>query len=140
MIISEIFHYGGNYYTAVYVNIFLMNSHLPAHADNESLMGNQPNIVSLSIGATRTFRVIDPEEHFIDIELVNGAIVQMSGNLQLKYKHAVLKTKFYDGPWVNFTFRHVKHHTCHDTANLVKDITKHGLRELLPHQLKFFHS
>ena len=77
------------------------------HADDEPEMG--PTIGSLSLGATRTFRI----RHNITRETrsfaaVNGSLLIMGGTMQQFWKHAVPKTKTAVGERINLTFRRIK--------------------------------
>ncbi len=140
MIISEIFYHSGKLYNAVHVNIFLRKSRLQAHADDERSLGSQPNILSLSIGSTRIFRVTHPDGSITDVPLSNGAIAQMSGNFQVAYRHEINKGGSYEGPRINFTFRDIVEHNCDSYLSLVRDISSDDIPDLLPHQIRWFAS
>ncbi len=76
------------------------------HADNEPGMGSV--IGSLSLGATRTFRI----RHNITRELQtfpvsHGTLIIMAGTMQQFWKHEVPKTKENVGERINLTFRKI---------------------------------
>ena len=58
-------------YNAIHINFFLDKAKLGRHSDNERILGDQPNILSLSLGAERKFRVSDyhDPDQFQDIDL-----------------------------------------------------------------------
>ena len=76
------------------------------HADNEPEMGNV--IGSLSLGATRTFRIRHNKTKETRTFLVgNGALIIMAGTMQLFWKHEVPKTQEKVGERINLTFRKI---------------------------------
>ena len=78
------------------------------HADNERELGEAPCIASLSLGASRTFR-IRPRGGgaSVGLELTSGSLLVMSGRSQADYQHALPKTRRPVGPRINLTFRKV---------------------------------
>jgi alkylated DNA repair dioxygenase AlkB len=76
------------------------------HSDNEPELGPQPTIASVTFGATRRFdmRHRDTKE-VIQINLLSGSILVMSGLSQVKWQHQIAKTKKQIGPRINLTFR-----------------------------------
>lgn len=79
------------------------------HADDEPELGPQPVIASLSLGATRRFR-IRPRDggESVGVDLEAGSLLMMSGNSQARFQHALPKTKRPVGLRINLTFRQVK--------------------------------
>lgn len=76
------------------------------HADNEPEMGNV--IGSLSLGATRTFRIRHNAKQKPRTFLVsNGTLIIMAGTMQQFWKHEVPKTKEIVGERINLTFRKI---------------------------------
>ena len=76
------------------------------HADDEPEMG--PVIGSLSLGATRKFRI----RHNASRETKtfapgNGTLIIMAGTMQRFWKHDVPKTKENVGERINLTFRRI---------------------------------
>ena len=77
------------------------------HADNEPEMGNV--IGSLSLGATRTFRIRHNKSKETREFLVgNGTLIIMAGTMQQFWKHEVPKTKESVGERINLTFRKIE--------------------------------
>jgi alkylated DNA repair dioxygenase AlkB len=77
------------------------------HADNEPGMGNV--IGSLSLGATRTFRIRHNKSKETRTFLVgNGTLIVMAGTMQRHWKHEVPKTKENVGERINLTFRKIE--------------------------------
>lgn len=74
------------------------------HADDESGMGDV--IGSLSLGATRTFRIrhIKTRESR-SFEVSHGTLIIMAGTMQRFWKHEVPKTAEIVGERINLTFR-----------------------------------
>ncbi len=80
------------------------------HSDDEPELGERPLIASLSLGATRRFRLRhrlrkDLEPVVIDLE--NGSLLIMEGDTQRFWKHQVPKSKRVAEPRVNLTFRQI---------------------------------
>lgn len=76
------------------------------HADNEPGMGNV--IGSLSLGATRTFRIRHNASKETRTLLVgNGTLIIMAGTMQQHWKHEVPKTEENVGERINLTFRKI---------------------------------
>jgi alkylated DNA repair dioxygenase AlkB len=76
------------------------------HADDEPEMGNV--IGSLSLGATRTFRI----RHNVTREirafpLSHGTLLIMAGTMQHYWKHEIPKTRQNVGERINLTFRKI---------------------------------
>lgn len=77
------------------------------HADNEPEMG--PIIGSLSLGATRTFRIRhNATKEIRAFTLKQGALIIMAGTMQEFWKHEVPKTKQLVGERINLTFRKIE--------------------------------
>ena len=77
------------------------------HADNEPGMGNV--IASLSLGATRTFRIKhNKTKEARSFELANGTLLIMGGTMQQFWKHEVPKTAREVGERINLTFRWIE--------------------------------
>ena len=81
------------------------------HADNEPELGPTPVIASLSLGATRRFRLrpIGSRAGLVPIglDLPNGSLLLMRGPTQHYWQHALPKTARPAGPRLNLTFRWV---------------------------------
>jgi alkylated DNA repair dioxygenase AlkB len=76
------------------------------HADNEPEMGNV--IGSLSLGATRTFRIRhNKSKETREFPAGNGTLIIMVGTMQQFWKHEVPKTKENVGERINLTFRKI---------------------------------
>ena len=98
------------------------------HADSEPMFqGCQRSIViiSLSLGAQRTFRVKyapnDEKDHWrrggvTELQLRDGDICSMEGQMQKYYKHSVPKESA-EGPRINLTWRWVITHSSGCTAD-----------------------
>lgn len=83
------------------------------HSDGEAELGAQPVIASLSLGATRRFRLrrrlprgtrATPADT-LEVPLVHGSLLCMSGATQHLYQHDVPKSARVSAPRINLTFR-----------------------------------
>ena len=76
------------------------------HADDERELGREPVIASVSLGATRMFRV-RPRRGGASVgcALPHGSLLLMWGASQRDYKHAVPRTAKLVGERVNLSFR-----------------------------------
>ena len=91
------------------------NSVIPKHRDSEEIFGDNPTIIVLSLGASRTIRfsrvspstktvkILKPEE-FIDIQLETGSMLLMTGTTQKYFCHEILPDNTTD-PRFSLTFR-----------------------------------
>lgn len=76
------------------------------HADNEPEMGNV--IGSLSLGATRTFRVRhNVSKQSFSLAVRHGTLIIMAGTMQQHWKHGIPKTTAQVGERINLTFREI---------------------------------
>ena len=81
------------------------------HADDEPELGSAPAIASLSLGATRRFR-LRPRTGLahppLSLDLPGGSLLLMRGPTQQHWQHALPKTARQVGPRLNLTFRWVR--------------------------------
>jgi alkylated DNA repair dioxygenase AlkB len=79
------------------------------HADDEPELGPAPVIASVSLGATRRFRMRHRRRRdlTLDLDLGNGSLLFMGSGIQSKWLHAVPKTARPVGERINLTFRQV---------------------------------
>ena len=78
------------------------------HSDDETELGKHPVIASLSLGATRTFKMkhkARKQEKVLQIDLTHGSLLVMSGSTQQFWMHAVDKERVPTQPRINLTFR-----------------------------------
>ncbi len=80
------------------------------HADDEPELGREPAIASVSLGATRRFKLRDRRSRVAatTLDLAHGDLLLMAGATQHHYVHAVPKTARPVGERVNLTFRRVR--------------------------------
>ncbi len=80
------------------------------HADNEPELGINPAIASLSLGATRAFRLQHRKNKPLNykIELDHASLLVMRGATQHCWRHQLPKTARPVGERINLTFRLVK--------------------------------
>ena len=76
------------------------------HADNESGLGRDPVIASVSLGAMRRFQMKHRRrEARVALDLPSGSCLVMAGATQHHWLHQVPKTSRPVGPRINLTFR-----------------------------------
>ena len=77
------------------------------HADQDSVMGSQPAIASISRGHQRKFQIRKKQKgsKIHDFWLTHGSLLLMRPGCQQAYKHQVPKTNKSVGVRVNLTFR-----------------------------------
>jgi len=80
------------------------------HADNESELGINPIIASLSFGAERWFHLKHRKNKDLKTKLLlqHGSLLIMSGETQHCWLHQIPKTKKQIEPRINLTFRTIK--------------------------------
>ncbi|MGM0636075.1 MAG: alpha-ketoglutarate-dependent dioxygenase AlkB family protein [Bacteroidota bacterium] len=79
------------------------------HADDEPELGTNPCIASISLGATRKFKLRNKSDSSIklDFELKHGSLLIMKGETQHYWQHQIPKTKRKVGERINLTFRKI---------------------------------
>jgi alkylated DNA repair dioxygenase AlkB len=78
------------------------------HSDDEPELGPRPVIASLSYGASRTFILRHKRsKRTVKLDLTDGSLLLMAGNLQANWQHGINKTAKLVGPRINLTFRYV---------------------------------
>lgn len=77
------------------------------HADDEPELGERPVIASLSLGATRRFRLVPRgvDERSRSLELTHGSLLLMGGATQEEFRHELPKVRGLTAPRLNATFR-----------------------------------
>jgi alkylated DNA repair dioxygenase AlkB len=79
------------------------------HRDDEPELGPQPVIASISLGATRRFRLKadDAAVPPLSLELPHGSLLVMRGQTQSRFRHALPRTARPVGERINLTFRRI---------------------------------
>lgn len=79
------------------------------HADDERELGESPCIASVSLGATRDFRLRPRAGHeaALTLPLADGDLLVMGGDCQRHWQHCLPRRKRVDTPRINLTFRHI---------------------------------
>lgn len=86
------------------------NDSMGMHADDESELGTNPVIVSMSFGATRRFVMKHRSRKDVpplEIQLEDSSILVMRGVTQHHWVHGIKKETRPMGPRVNLTFRRI---------------------------------
>ena len=79
------------------------------HSDDEKELGSQPVIASISLGASRKFKMKSRDgSEKQDFQLGSGSLFVMQNRCQARYRHAVPKTAKKVGLRINLTFRLIK--------------------------------
>ncbi|KAA8903875.1 hypothetical protein FN846DRAFT_953490 [Sphaerosporella brunnea] len=104
-------------YNFLLVNYYANGSDsISFHSDDESFLGENPTIASMTLGSTRDFVMKHKSllEQKLSLPLAQGDLLVMKGTTQSRWLHSVPKRKE-AGPRINLTFRHAK--TKAGTAN-----------------------
>jgi alkylated DNA repair dioxygenase AlkB len=85
------------------------NDSVAWHSDNEKELGINPHIASLSIGQARQFEFRHKTEHAkkYALNLENGSLLIMKGDLQHHWEHRIPKSKTQLRERINLTFRSI---------------------------------
>jgi alkylated DNA repair dioxygenase AlkB len=87
------------------------------HRDSDYAHGGQPDIASVSFGATRRFELCDRATATrTAVDLESGSLLVMSGEAVARWHHRLAKTSRPVGPRVNLTFRHMAADALDETA------------------------
>ena len=86
------------------------NDYISWHTDAEKELGSNPVIGSANFGESRRFllRRKDNHDEKIEIELTNGSLLIMKGELQHHWQHSVPKQAKITGSRFNLTFRYIR--------------------------------
>ena len=97
----------GHDFNSVLLNLYRDgNDGMGWHADDEPELGRNPAIASVSLGATRRFKLRHRQcKTVTTLELGHGSLLSMAGPTQHRYVHAVPKTARPVGARINLTFR-----------------------------------
>jgi len=79
------------------------------HADDEAILGQEPVVASVSLGAERIFQLrhCQTRQRF-DLSLPHGSLLLMGPGIQEYWQHKIPKTKYLQQSRVNFTFRQIQ--------------------------------
>ncbi|MDO3387145.1 alpha-ketoglutarate-dependent dioxygenase AlkB [Gilvimarinus sp. SDUM040013] len=78
------------------------------HSDNETELGPEPTIASVSLGETRRFSLRHSATgKTVLVDLAAGDLLVMSGKLQTRWQHQIAKSRKELGARINLTFRRV---------------------------------
>jgi alkylated DNA repair dioxygenase AlkB len=83
------------------------NDSISWHADDESALGTNPIVASLSFGNARPFRFRraggGPMTHEVTLE--HGDLLVMAGATQSRFQHSIPKSRVINSPRLSLTFR-----------------------------------
>ena len=97
-------------FNTVLLNMYTDGQHsMGWHSDDEPELGTNPTIASLSLGGLRKFKLKHKKnaELKADINLSDGSLLVMSGELQHHWLHSVPKTTKRVKSRINLTFRSI---------------------------------
>lgn len=102
----------GMKFNAVLLNLYRNgNDSVAWHSDKEHLIGQNPNIASVTFGQTRPFRLrhkTDKSIAQLEVPLHHGTLLLMSGTTNTFWEHHIPKSAKEMLPRINLTFRQVK--------------------------------
>ncbi len=80
---------------------------IPYHSDDEAILGLNPTIFSVSLGASRVFSLKKKADSSVVVEkrLSSGSLVIMSGKTQELWRHGILQDFSTRKARINLTFR-----------------------------------
>jgi alkylated DNA repair dioxygenase AlkB len=99
----------GHSYNSVLLNYYRDGADsMGMHSDDEPELGPRPAIASLSYGATRSFILRHKAaRRTLKIDLEDGNLLLMAGDMQRYWLHGINKTEKPTGPRLNLTFRYI---------------------------------
>lgn len=105
----EVEHKTRHTFNCVFVNVYRNGLDSNGwHADNETELGRDPIIASLSLGASRKFLLkSNVGDERINLVLNHGDLLLMGSGIQNEWKHCVPKALKIMEPRVNLTFRKI---------------------------------
>lgn len=99
----------GASYNGILVNQYESgNDYISKHSDDERGLDPKVGVVSMSLGAVRTFRIRDKATNKIvcNVPTLEDSMIQMAGNFQNEFTHEIPKEKRVPGERISFTFRY----------------------------------
>jgi alkylated DNA repair dioxygenase AlkB len=105
----EVERVSGRRFNSVLLNYYRdQHDSMGFHSDDESELGAQPAIASLSFGAPRTFILKHKRlPQTLKLALGDGSLLLMAGATQANWRHGINKQRAACGPRVNLTFRNI---------------------------------
>ena len=103
------------HFNSVLLNLYRNGNDTVAwHADDEPELGPAPVIASVSLGATRRFRLRLKADHArtIALDLEGGSLLLMRGRVQQLCEHSVARTSRTVEERINLTFRRISNAPC----------------------------
>ncbi len=100
----------GGHFNSVLINLYRDGQDsMGWHSDDEPVLGPEPEIASLSLGATRRFHLKHRTSgKRVDLDLAHGSCLIMRGRCQACWRHQLPKTRKRVGPRINLTFRMIR--------------------------------
>ena len=104
---DEVGEAAGVSFNSVLLNLYRDGSDSVSwHSDDEPELGPDPTIASVSLGATRRFKLRHKATRETVVrDLEDGSLLLMSGNSQRLWEHCITKTRRPVGKRINLTFR-----------------------------------
>ena len=99
-------------FNAVLLNLYRNgNDSVAWHSDREHIIGQNPNIASVTFGQTRPFRLRHKVDKSLQLEipLHHGTLLLMHGTTNTYWEHHIPKSAKEMLPRINLTFRLVHH-------------------------------
>ena len=105
VLMQDINKWAGTEFNSVLVNHYPANTTvgIGMHSDNEPELGEDPIVVSLSLGASCLFKLASQHD-WCDVNLHHGSICMMGKGCQRYYKHGIEKT-YMQTDRISLTFR-----------------------------------
>lgn len=101
----------GHPFNSVLLNLYRdQRDSMGWHSDDEPELGKNPVIASLSLGATRTFKLkhkTRAEQKTLHLDLQHGSLLIMAGSTQHHWLHGISKQTRTIAPRINLTFRQI---------------------------------
>jgi alkylated DNA repair dioxygenase AlkB len=100
----------GAAFNSVLLNLYRDgNDGMGWHSDDEPELGRDPQIASVSLGATRRLRMQHRrrKSEVLSVDLGHGSLLLMAGETQHHWRHCVPKTAARVGERINLTFRRI---------------------------------
>ena len=110
----------GHQFNSVLLNYYRdQNDKMGMHSDDETELGRQPVIASLSLGESRTLLLRHKTRKdlaTIKLPLPSGSLLVMRGDTQHYWRHGINAERAHCGPRINLTFRTIKPLAARGTA------------------------
>ncbi|MEL6671554.1 MAG: alpha-ketoglutarate-dependent dioxygenase AlkB [Bacteroidota bacterium] len=108
---AQVQGWGGHAFNSVLLNLYRHGQDsMGWHQDDEKMLGPEPIIASVSLGASRKFNLRSRDQSAVEkhsFSLEHGSLFWMKAGMQARWQHSLPKTARMVAERINLTFRYI---------------------------------